>query len=456
MTHEHFSSPFAFDMALADPVFAMVHRGIQIDQEKRKEFYEEYMTKWEQAQRDLALVSGRYINVNSPKQVIEWLFEDLALPPRYEKKKISTKEDKLRAVLAEVLSKNNTRQRERWIIGALSIMMILRIRGIRKRLSSFLGAPKDNNYKLLDVGFNDSDGRIRQQLRIGGTETGRFSSSKTSWNSGINMQTVPRELRSMFIADEGKVLAEFDLNRGESWVYAHLSNDPEMIRVHQEGGDFHSETASAISSVFAEPLSVDEIIAEKHGRHYRLRYLGKKVNHGSAYRMGEFRQAEVINEEAEDTGITITVAQTRKAQGLWRQKYCMMPEWWNSIERKLNKDRTLETPYGRVRRFYSYWSKDLFKEATSYVPQSTSVDYLNLGMLDVWNDLDQGSGPVQLLHQNHDSILCLVDEDKVDELMPEIQQRLTRTLVVNGHEISIPVEGSFGPSWGEQDEWAAN
>ena len=453
MTHERFSSPFAFDMALADPVFAMVHRGIRIDMERREEMFAHYMQRWEKCQLDLGKLSGRNLNVNSQQQVIEWLFEDLGLPPRFKNKKVSTEESKLRAVLADCLAKEKTmtqyQAKERWVVGALSIIIILRIRGIRKRLSSYLGMDKELELSTTMV---DPDGRMRQQLRIGGTENGRFSSSKTCWNTGCNMQTIPREMRILFIASDGKVICEHDLNRGESWIYAHLSEDPEMLRIHLEGGDFHSETASVISSVFADPLSVDEIIMHKHGKHYKVRYMGKRVNHASAYRMGEFKQAEVINEEAEETGITITVSQARKAQALWKQKYFMMPAWWNRIETELNKTRKLVTPYGRERIFYSHWGAELFKEATAWTPSATSVDYINLGMLDVWNDLDQ-KGALDLLHQNHDSILFECNESDLPELMGEVQQRLERKLVVGKHQFTIPVEGSSGPSWGEQTEW---
>lgn len=464
MTHERFSNPFTFDMALSDPIFRMVHRGIKISKERQQELFDKYIGQWKQAQLDLALISGKNINVNSPPQVRQWLFKDLGLPPRYHKKKVSTREDKLRAVLAECLEKDRTLSsyaaRERWIVGALSIIIILRIRNYRKRLSSYIGLNKSD--LSLSNHLVDSDGRMRQQLRIGGTETGRFSSSKTPWGTGCNMQTIPRELRSMFVADEGKVLCEFDLNRGESWVYAHLAQDPEMMRVHQEGGDFHSETAAVISTVFGEGMSAEHIAKHKNlpkddpKSTYKLRYLGKKINHASAYRMGEFRQAEVINEESEETGIAVTVPQARQAQRLWRQQYFMMPDWWRRIERKLAQDRTLVTPYGRKRKFYGALQDSTFKEATGYVPQSTSVDYLNLGLLDVWEDLDRpGAYGIELLHQNHDSLLISVDEDRLDEAIPEILSCLSsgRTLVVAGHDISIPVEASFGPSWGEQTEW---
>ena len=253
-------------------------------------------------------------------------------------------------------------------------------------------------------------------------------------------------------------MAELDLNRGESWVYAHLSKDYELMEIHHNGLDFHAETASVLSFEFLKDHITPEEIARraKSGDKdaFRLRYLGKKVNHASAYKMGPFRQAEVINEEADDTGITITVGQAKKAQELWRGKYPGMVEWWNTIIRDLSTDRTLTTPYGRRRTFFSWWGNELFKEATAYVPQSTSVDYLNRGLLRVYNELVKlDFHSLEILHQNHDAILIQYDPAHRDEVLAEVSLRLVSSLVIHDVEFSIPVEAEYGPDWLNLREW---
>lgn len=468
MTHESFPSPMHFDMAMQVPVFAMTRRGMRIDYDVAEEFHEEYMARWSKYQSDLNRVAQRELNVNSSKQVKEFLYGTLNLPPRYHKKKLTTREDKIRSLMAECQDKVDTlkteKGRRRWLRGRIAIHLILKVRSVRKRLSNYIPLPRDADPDETDLpGIRlDEDGRIRSLLSVGGTETGRFSSSKSLWGTGCNLQTIPRELRAMFVADPGKELSEFDLNRGESWIYSHLAEDIEMMDIHQSGRDFHSITGAAISRVFGEPVSVDWIVENKgeSDKAYMIRYVGKRVNHASAYRMGEFRQAEVINEEADDTGITITVGQARESQEIWQQLYSSMPEWWNSIERQLNKNnRTIETPYGRTRTFHDWWGMDLFKEATAYIPQSTSVDYLNLGLLDVFHDLDQRDAfGLEVLHQNHDSIVFQYDEDRRDEVFGEVRERLERELVIRGcrggrHKITIPVEGGYGHSWGDLTEY---
>jgi len=238
------------------------------------------------------------------------------------------------------------------------------------------------------------------------------------------------------------------LNRGESWVYAHLSEDPELLRIHEDGLDFHAETASTISTVFGDALTVDWIIENKDDDAYKIRYLGKKVNHASSYRMKAFKGAETINNEAEDTGITVTVGEFNEARKLWLKRYSMIETWWKEIESQLDRSRTLTTPYGRVHQFHSFWGEDLFKSATAFVPQSTSVDYLNRGFLRVHHELVVPDAyGLQILAQTHDSLLIQYDEGERDNVIPLVMECLTSSLTIKQRTFTIPVEAQYGQSW---------
>lgn len=453
MRNTEFKTPFHFDLALQEPVFYMMRKGIRIDVEQKEEMLENAHEEWKEHQHRLNTIAGSKLNVNSYVDVRNFIYEDIGLPKRRKKKKVTSNEAALRSLMAysdqkidEVKMKKTKLKYFRALTG---IKLILLIRGIRKEISSYLDVDAD------------SDNRMRCLMSIGGTETMRFSHSKTLWDTGLNLATVPRKLRTMYIPDEGYELCELDLNRGESWVYAFQSGDPELVRIHSSGGDFHAETAHAIQEAFIgadkEALSVEEIIrlnAEGDQFGYKLRYLGKRVNHASAYRMGPFKGAEVVNEEADDTGITITPSQMKEAQRLWREKYWGIGGWWQEIDSTLEATRHLETPYGRIRGFFGWMSDHLKKEATAYVPQSTSVDYLNYGMLQVFHKLvTKGVCGVELLHQNHDSILVQYPQDRRSEIIPMMIEQLTSELIVNGERISIPVEASYGPNWLDLEKW---
>lgn len=453
-----FSNPHEFDLLMLEPVHALMKTGILIDQAEKKRLQEKTIAEWDEAQILLNRCASRELNVSSSTQVPKLLYEYLGLPKKYKKKKITTDEAALRSIMAECKHKIDTLVREgskeRWMLGYVTCHQILKVRGLRKQISSYLGLQIEKGQLAGASKFEDEDGRIRGTISVGGTETARFSHSKTLWGTGINLATVPRKLRSMFIADDGFEFAEFDLNRGESWVYAHLSEDPELLRIHTEGLDFHAETASTISVAFGDPLTVDWIVANKEEDAYKIRYVGKRVNHATSYRMKSFKGAEIVNKEAEDTGVTVTVAQTADAQKLWKEKYFMVPAWWKEIEATLSDTRTMITPYNRIHKFHGAWGEDLFKTATAYVPQSTSVDYLNRGYLRVFHLYEKAEAwGLKVIAQTHDSILVMYQRRHRNEVIQSLLDCLPSKLTIKGREFSIPVEALYGRSWRDMEAY---
>ncbi len=446
-----YPNPFAFDMALIDPVFYMIQRGIRIDKDKRSELKHEYQLEWDKCQADLNAVAGHELNVESYPQVRQFLYKDLHLPTRRNRGKVTTDEDALRALLAiskdKMESITRTSAKIRWMRATIGITLILKIRGLRKLIESYINA------KLSD------DGRMHSILSIGGTRTMRFSSSKILWDkSGCNLQTIPHKIRVMFIPDDGMEIAELDLKAAESWIYSHLSNEPTMMAVLTEGRDLHVETACGISEVFGDPIRTkdwSEFEVADPDRAFKLRYTGKRSNHALTYRMGPYRFAQEVNEDSDETGVTLTVRQAKEASELWIGLYPFIKSWWDEIERQLSENsRTLVTPYGRVRQFHERWGDPLFKDATAHVPQNTAVDYINGGMLRVYHKfVVPGEWGLELLHQNHDSILIQYQKEYRDQVLPAVSAEILSDLVIGQHTIQIPVEAKYGNNWKDLTEY---
>lgn len=446
-----YRTPIEFDMALQEPSFWILHKGMRVDLAKRKEIAIDYQRQLDNYYPMLDKLVGCSLLAKkglSNKRIMTYLYGALKIKERTKKKKPTADEDALRAIMAEAAEQiqklKTTDSRVRWQRAYLSIRLILKIKKLEK------------NRQYVEEAL-DGDNRARCSENVGGARTARWSHNSTPWNTGNNRATVPLELRELYIPDEGYELAEFDLNRGESWIYSYLSLDPELIRIHSSFGDFHAETASAISTAFGDTHysvgKIKELYKSGDSFGYRIRYLGKKVNHASAYRMGAFRGAEVVNEEADDTGITVTPSQFAKAQKLWKAKYIMIPQgWWPAIDLQIKEKRMQTTPYGRVFRYWDWLDDSLMKEATSHVPQSTSVDYLNCGLLTVFRDLVL-KGFCDLLHQQHDSIVIQYPINRRNEVLGEVKSRLERKIIVNDHEIMIPVEAKYGQNWKEMTEW---
>lgn len=263
-------------------------------------------------------------------------------------------------------------------------------------------------------------------------------------------------LRGMIVAPKDHYLVNFDLAQAESWIVAYLADEPNMKRALQFG-DIHRETAQ---NAFAE-LSDDEWLALDKSEIKLRRYTGKRYNHASAYRMGPFRAAEIINKDSDKPPyFSVSVAESKEFYKKWHGYY-HIEGWWHDIERQLNQTRTLKTPYNRIRYFFEQWGEQLFKMATAYVPQSTIADHMNGkiqrelgiagGVLEVKRQLAD-KGALEIINQSHDSILNIVHRSVLKEVCEQTHSLLLRPLVVNGEEFTVPVDCEIGERWGELKE----
>lgn len=100
----------------------------------------------------------------------------------------------------------------------------------------------------------DRDGRIRTNFNLIFTTSGRLSSS-----GKFNAQQIPRDdpiIKGCIVAPEGYSIVSQDLQTGEMYFAAVLSEDKNLQQVFLSGGDFHSTIAKM---VFDLPCLVEEV-----------------------------------------------------------------------------------------------------------------------------------------------------------------------------------------------------
>jgi DNA polymerase I-like protein with 3'-5' exonuclease and polymerase domains len=221
-------------------------------------------------------------------------------------------------------------------------------------------------------------------------------------------------------------------------------------------GDIHHDTACVLFD-----KSSDELIELKKAdqtQYKAMRYTGKRYNHASAYRMGYQRAAQVINQDSDKSPyVVVTLKQSKDFHERWTSFYNLQT-WWASIESQLNVNRTLVTPYGRIRTFFAPWGQELFKEATAHVPQSTVADHLNgaiqpeVGIVGGLREVHKRyvvPGALRVVNQSHDSIIAEVPTPVVQEIAQGVASLLYRPLVINNEQFTIPVDCEMGDRWGE-------
>jgi hypothetical protein len=276
-------------------------------------------------------------------------------------------------------------------------------------------------------------------------------------------------IRSMLIAPKDKLLIHWDLKQAESWVVAHMADEPRM-KMALKHGDIHRLTAAVIYELpQAKGATVDQFdkpefwISLADGSITKvMRYVGKQQNHAKAYREGYVRAAEIINRQSDKPPyVVVTVGESKLYDRRWHGFYNVKP-WWSEIEYDLEAgNRALITPYGRVRVFFERWGNELFKQATAHLPQSTVADHTNGavqdelgiegGLIEI-NKQMVDKGLCLLVGQGHDSVTVECEKEKKDEVIGLGTKLLKRPLVIKGETFTIPVECSVGERYGELEE----
>jgi len=299
-----------------------------------------------------------------------------------------------------------------------------------------------NTYSQLDL---DEDGRFRFSINIAGTKSARFSSSKTPWKTGGNIQNMPREgheseysVRQMFVPSPGYTdLVQVDLKAAEARVVAWLSGDEHVQGIFDRDEDIHVDTANAI---YGEDITVhdkeSEIFNEK-------RYMGKMANHALAYGMGPYLFSNKILEE---TGKAISIAEAKEIIERYFEARWKMREWHRSIERELNVNKCLVSPHGRKISFYGRVDDKVVREALSWIPQCVVADSLNEAWVNFAWITNTVKNKHRVLMQGHDSLL--IETNDVEECKEFINTAFKVVKFnLNGEERQIPWDIKVGPNW---------
>ena len=375
--------------------------------------------------RDLMGDKSYTLNVNSNKQMCDFLYKELGL-----------KEQKRRRKGEEGYSKTTTADEE--AISTLYastkkevLQEILHLREKKKILSTYLEAKVDR------------DGRMRTSYLITGTETGRLASNKYLRDIGTNFQNIPKGIaRRIFVPDDGKVFLSADLSQAEARIVAYIAGEESLIRLFSQGRKIHREIATKIFRIPGDNIS-DEEWKKRYSHEYAI---GKKLVHASNYGMG-------YNSFAKEAGVS--VAEAKRLQNAYFAAYPGIKLRQLQVASQLSKSRMLTTPLGRKRLFMGTYNKDMLKDGYAYQPQSTVADLLNMGLLDVWNNLPPET---EILLQVHDSILVQCPVNKVRETALLLEKHLTRTLDIidiNGRlrVCTVPCEFEIGYNWCDLEEY---
>lgn len=287
----------------------------------------------------------------------------------------------------------------------------------------------------------DQDLRCRFSLNIAGTISGRFSAQKTPWETGLNIQTLPRRnadipinIRGVFLPDEGHTLLEVDLSQAELRVVAWLSGETKLMELFAANQDVHAYTAQRITELSGVDCP---------------RQLGKRINHASNYGMQAAKFADSCLLEAD---LSISVDTATKLLDARSRTFPAIPLWHQAIRAELYRTRRLASPQGRVAKFYGPVTDDMHRQALSFIPQATVVDTINSAWISLAKQAGYGVW-FRVAAQIHDSLVFSVECAKLDQLISLISETLAiQYVTIRGVKHVIPWDFKTGPSLGAMKE----
>lgn len=406
------------------PVLTMMRRGVKIDVERR----DRLVAGLEVRKQNVAAtfdylcqeLFGTTVNWNSTPQLKVLFYSFLGIPEQTKSKKGEVKVATDREVLERIAAS--------YASGAVFANLILRIRDLEKQIE-FL------TKKL------SAENRFHASFNVAGTDTFRLSSSEHPFRIGSNLQNIPKEARTCFVADPGYTLFYSDQQGAEARIVAYVCGDENYIKA-VEGGDSHTMVASM---VFGFPPD-RELAEREYYRGYSYRDITKKGAHGSNYYGKPFTLAQQMKVET-------SVAEQFQAQ--YFKRFPGISDWHVWVARQLQEVGHLTTPFGIRRNFWSRrWDDATLRTAIAFVPQHCVGVLMNIGIYRLW-DRFEGKGDVQILLNLHDAVLGQVRTDKLDALLPEVLECLrfpfaVRDINSKEREVLIPFDVEVGHNWGKK------
>lgn len=414
---------YDFEMACMAPALELALHGTQVDFHCRNELIEKLRGECQQLLTNINRVTravwGYDINPNSQKD-LPWLFYDKLQVPKIwtsEKGEYKLKFD--RPTLEKL---------QEYLYARFFAKAILEYRD------------RDKKIQALRSGIH-ADGRLRCNYNVGATETGRWSSSKSSLGGGANDQTWTEELRQIFIPDEGYELFNVDLEQAEARAVAYLAGDERFIEAC-ESGDLWTTVCKMVwpDLPWQGDLKQDKKVAQSpFYRHFSYRDMAKRGGHAFDYMASHYTVSKHLK-------IPKDLAKAFGDRYLGAFKGVV--EWQKRTCRELQQHGYLTTPYFQRRRYFLSRLDDdaTLREAVAYRPQSLIGDLLNFGLLRLWRKYPW----IQPLKQVHDSVVGQYPEGYREEAEAAIKECLEVPVPIGDRQMVVPTEMLVGWNWGKQ------
>ena len=393
------------EMPLVPVLARMEMNGARIDEASLAETSKVFTERMETIERDIREVAGQELNISSPRQIGELLFDQLKIDSKPKKTKTGqyvTDE----ATLLALKSKHPV------------VEKILDYRGYKKLLSTYIDA--------LPQLVNPRTGHIHTSYNQAVTATGRLSSSNP------NLQNIPirdengKEVRKAFIPDEGELFFSADYSQIELRLMAHLSQDKNMVEDFNSGHDIHQATAAKIFKV-----PIEEVTST-------MRRKAKTANFGIIYGISAFGLAERME---------VSRGEARQLIDDYFSTYPGVKEYMDKSIEKARQLGYTQTLLGRRCQLPDINSRNAVvrgyaeRNAINAPIQGTAADIIKVAMIRIDKRMREEGLRSKMILQVHDELNFSVVPEEKEQL-----QALVINEMQNAIKLSVPLFADCG--WG--------
>jgi len=397
------------EMPLVRVLTEMECNGVRIDVDYLAEMGRTLAARVEQIAAAVQGLVGRAVNLDSPKQLSEVLFDQLGFRV-VKKTKTGRSTD---AETLEVLANETGHELPR---------LLLEYRELQKLRGTYIEA--------LPASRSRRTGRIHTSYHQTGAITGRLSSSEP------NLQNIPvrtelgRQIRRAFVPREpGETLIVADYSQVELRVLAHFSQDEALSAAFAEDRDIHAFVAAQVNGVPVEQVSKE------------MRSRAKAVNFGIIYGQSAFGLAR-------STGMGRGEAQQFIDD--YFRRYPRIRAFLDACVAEAKRSGGVRTVLGRSRPIPDIDSRNRTARqqaerlAVNTVVQGSAADLIKIAMIRLHERIEREQLPLRMLLQVHDELVCEAPAAEAERMAQVIADVMGGAIELR---VPLKVDVAIGRNW---------
>lgn len=398
------------ELPLIDVLVEMESNGILVDTKRLAELSKEYGARLEKLEQEIYALAGRELNIASPKQLQQILFEELGLPVV---KRTKTGPSTDGSVLEELAQHHPLPAK------------IIEFRQFAKLKNTYVDA--------LPQMVHPQTGRVHASFNQVVAATGRLSCVDP------NLQNIPvrndrgREIRSAFRPRADWHLLAADYSQIELRVLAHFSGDEILLDAFANDEDIHTRVASEVYSVTPE-----EVTSE-------MRRGAKAVNFGVIYGQSPFGLAKQLGISQDGAAAFIDA---------YFEGYPGVEEFLANLLAECRATGYVKTILGRRRsiqgvRADAGRSRNLAERtAINTVIQGSAADLIKRAMIAVFHRLEAERMSAKMLLQIHDELVFEIPSEQLQATAQLVTDEMVGVMQL---DVPLKVDVKSGLNWADLD-----